>query len=110
MGRLIHRHGRSPVSLRLGHISALTIHRKVIHYRNDATLPHRGRLRDTHHRKAVPLPLKREAEWGASSTVTDGPPSLAWVDEDRVYANSIPFGNMEKAFPTRKETVSLRIS
>ena len=30
------------VSLRLGHISALTVHRTVIHYRNAASLPYTG--------------------------------------------------------------------
>ena len=34
-----------PVSLRLGHATALTPHCGVIHYRGAASLPHRGRLR-----------------------------------------------------------------
>ena len=34
-----------PVSLRLGHATALTTHRVVIHYRVAASLPPRGRLR-----------------------------------------------------------------
>ena len=30
------------VSLRLGHATALTVHRTVIHYRADTSLPYRG--------------------------------------------------------------------
>ena len=30
------------VSLRLGHVAALTVHRTVIHYRADTSLPYRG--------------------------------------------------------------------
>ena len=41
---LIRHATRATVSLRLGHISALTVHRTVIHYRNAASLPSRGRL------------------------------------------------------------------
>ena len=37
--------GGPPVSLRLGHASALTCPRQVIHYRSAATLPVRGRLK-----------------------------------------------------------------
>ena len=37
---------RSPgLACGLGHISALPVHRKGIHYRNDASLPHKGRRR-----------------------------------------------------------------
>ena len=119
-GRLIHRHGRSPVSLRIGHISAMHTacgilpneqprdkhniqaeqisripprvannHRKVIHCRNDATLPLKGRLRDASSVSAADtnvcvanlirrlrlLPPAGEGLGDYSSTVTDGPPS-----------------------------------
>ena len=36
-----------PFSLRLGHASALTVHRTVIHYLVVASLPRKGRLK--HH-------------------------------------------------------------
>ena len=36
----------SPVSLRLGHATALTCHRQVIHYRGAASLPQGGELLD----------------------------------------------------------------
>ena len=36
------RTSRDSVSLRLGHVAALTVHRTVIHYRADTALPYRG--------------------------------------------------------------------
>ena len=42
-----HHRKRFPVSLRLGHVAALTVHRTVIHYRVDTALPlesFKGRL------------------------------------------------------------------
>ena len=35
---------RDSVSLRLGHVAALTVHRTVIHYRADTSLPSKGSL------------------------------------------------------------------
>ena len=50
------------VSLRLGHVAALTVHRTVIHYRADTALPYKGAhaqlyfLPDIHYRRAASLP------------------------------------------------------
>ena len=43
--KIISSHQRTPsvsFSLRLGHVAALTVHRTVIHYRADTSLPYRG--------------------------------------------------------------------
>ena len=45
------------VSLRLGHARVLTSHRDVIHCAHAASLPDKGRLKDTGRRGRRPLPL-----------------------------------------------------